>query len=135
MISLKTHNMLDYAGGLLLLLTPSLFGFAGIEAARNFFVIGGLGLIVYSLFTQYEIALWKVIPVQAHMALDVALGAVTILAPYLFGYSFLLTGTQAAVHWILGLAVIAMVAFTERKAGISVVESDIKDFEDFRKTG
>lgn len=137
MVSLKTHNILDYVAGLLLLLTPSLFGFADIDAARNFFVIAGLGLITYSLFTRYEIALWRKIPLGVHMTLDVTAGVLTILAPYVFGYSELLTGTQVAVHWVEGLGVIGLVALTDRKSNAASIGADFRDVTDInhRKVG
>lgn len=137
MIPLKIHNILDYVGGLILLLTPSLFGFADIDAARNFFVIAGLGLITYSLFTKYEIALWRKIPLGVHMTMDVIAGVATILAPYLFGYSLLLTGTQTAVHWILGFGVIGLVALTDRKSTAATIGADFRDVTDYdhRKAG
>lgn len=135
MVSLKTHNILDYVGGLFLVLAPSLFGFSDIDAARNFFVIAGLGLIGYSLFTRYEIALWRKIPLGVHMTLDVTAGVLTILAPYLLGYSELLTGTQTAVHWIAGLGVIGLVALTDRKSNRATIGADFKDVTDYRKAG
>lgn len=138
MIPLKVHNILDYVGGLLLLLTPSLFGFADIDAARNFFVFGGMALIGYSLFTNYEIALWRKIPLGVHMALDVVLGVAAILAPYVFGYSLLLTGTQLAAHWVAGLGVIGLVALTSRKSDHATIAGDFRDLADtdhYRKTG
>ncbi len=128
MISLKTHNILDYVGGALLLFTPAIFGFAEIDAARNTFIVAGLGLIAYSLLTQYDYAIWRVIPLGLHMSLDVLNGVVVMLAPWVFGYRDLLTTGQEVVHYALALGVYALVAFTQPKAEGQVGRTDREIF-------
>ena len=115
MIPLKVHNVLDYVIGAVLILTPYLFGFSDVDAGRNVFGVLGVALIVYSLFTNYRYSIARVIPLGVHMAMDVASGTVVMLAPTIFGYRGLLTGGQYAVHFILGLGAVALVAFTDRK--------------------
>lgn len=124
MISLKTHNILDYVGGAILLFTPAIFGFAEIDAARNVFIFAGLALIGYSLLTKYQYALWRVIPLGVHMSLDVFLGVVVMLAPWVFGYRDLLTTGQEVVHYVLALGVYALVAFTQPKSEGQVLGTD-----------
>lgn len=138
MLSLKTHNILDYVAGLLLILTPSLAGFADIDAARNTFVLGGLALIAYSLFTKYEIALWKKLPLGVHMVLDVVLGVIVMAAPFVFDYRFMLTGSQEAAHYVLGLAPIALVALTRVRTTHATLAQDFRDIsggDSYRKAG
>lgn len=115
MLSLKTHNILDYVAGVFLLFVPAIFGFSQIDVARNFFIVAGVGLIGYSLLTRYEYAIFRTIPIGVHMGLDVAIGVATILAPWVFGYRDLLTGGQEVVHYLLGLGVIGFVAVTRTK--------------------
>src|SRR3989338_2511280 len=76
MLSIKTHNILDYVTGAILLFVPAIFGFSEIDAARNIFIFAGISLIGYSLLTKYQYSLWKVIPLGVHMSLDVLLGVV-----------------------------------------------------------
>ena len=71
MISLKTHNILDYLLGVVVAFTPYFFDFAGITVARNVFQTAGVALIVYSLLTNYRYSLFKMIPVRVHLLLDV----------------------------------------------------------------
>src|SRR5437899_2387900 len=106
MISLNTHNILDYVGGIVLLICPPIFGFSDVPAASNFFTYSGIALIVYSLFTRYNYSIAKLIPLGLHMGLDVTLGILTVIAPWVFGYNGALSGGQIALHFILGLGVI-----------------------------
>lgn len=113
MISLRTHNILDYVAGAAVAVLSS--AVAGVQTAFNLFLILGLGQIAYSLLTNYRYAAIRVIPLGAHMALDVAAGALLLLGPWLFGYRDLLTGGQTALHIVIGLGLFALVGFTPRK--------------------
>src|SRR5262245_9572707 len=115
MISLKTHNIMDYVGGALLILMPFIFGFADLNNARGLFMFGGFFLILYSLFTNYEFAVARLLPLGVHMTLDVLLGAVIFLAPWMFGYRTFLSVGQEWLHYLLGLGVIALVGMTREK--------------------
>lgn len=115
MLSLKTHNILDYVGGALLILAPFIFGFADVTAARNVLMLGGLFLIAYSLITNYYYSLLKVIPLGVHMTLDVLMGALVVAAPWVFNYRTLLTPGQEYLHYILGVGVFALVGFTRER--------------------
>ena len=114
-MTLKTHNILDYVGGVLLMLIPSIFNFAGIGMAQNIFVGGGIVLILYSLLTNYQYAIFRVIPLGVHMTFDVLLGIVVMVAPWAFDYRGLLTPLQEFMHYIVGLGVVGLVAFTRTK--------------------
>lgn len=115
MISLRTHNIMDYVIGVFLVVAPYLFGFSHINAAANLFMIGGIALIVYSLLTNYYYSLARVIPLGVHMAMDALMGIVLILAPALFGYREMLTNGQYAVHIISGIGAVGLVALTRTR--------------------
>jgi hypothetical protein len=119
MVSLRTHNILDYVGAATLVLAPFVFGFADVAAARNVFLVLGIGLACYSLITNYRYSIAKIIPLGVHMALDVSAGVVMMLAPSIFGYRADITGGQYALHFILGLGVIGLVAMTRRKTDMA----------------
>lgn len=112
MVPLKVHNVLDYIIAAVLLVAPWLFGFSDIPAARNFFLFAGIALGVYSAMTNYYYSLVKAIPLGVHMAMDVITGVAVILAPALFGYRDLITGAQNALHVVLGLGAVGLVALT-----------------------
>jgi hypothetical protein len=112
MIPLNTHNVLDYVIGAFLILAPALFGFSEVLAARNTFLALGVGMIGYSLITNYRYSLAKLIPLSVHMGLDVMVGVALILAPAIFDYRPSLTNFQYAVHFLLGAGAIGLVALT-----------------------
>jgi hypothetical protein len=114
-IRLDTHNVLDYVLGAVLVFSPYIFGFSDIFPARNLFLVMGFALIGYSLLTDYRYSVFKVIPLGAHMALDVVLGLSLIFVPSIVGYRPLLTGFQYAIHLIFGLGAIALVTLTQPK--------------------
>ena len=86
-ISTRTHGMLDYGIGLLLLIAPYLFGFANGGAAQWVPMLLGLGAIAYSALTRYELGVVKLIPMPVHLALDAASGVFLAASPFLFGFS------------------------------------------------
>lgn len=116
MISLTTHNVLDYVIGAFLVFAPALFGFSEVDAARNTFLTLGFALIIYSLLTQYRYSIVKWIPVGVHMALDVALGVIVMLAPWAVGYNNALTPGQTTLHFVLGIGAIVLVIATRTRA-------------------
>ncbi|HYG34184.1 MAG TPA: SPW repeat protein [Clostridia bacterium] len=98
-ISTRTHGILDYIIGTLLILAPWLLGFARGGAETWVPVILGAGTIIYSLFTRYELGLVKVIPMGTHLTLDFISGVILALSPWLFGFA----DYVFAPHLIVGL--------------------------------
>lgn len=116
MLSLRSHNVLDYLLGALFLISPWFFGFEGVVEARLLFLGSGLALIAYSLVTNYYFSLARILPLGAHMTLDAVLGVFMILAPALLGYRGEITQSQYVVHVLLGVATVGMVAITKPKS-------------------
>jgi hypothetical protein len=92
MISLRTHSILDYGVAALLVVSPWIFGFATVDAARSVFFTAGLSLLAYSLITDYRYSVAKIVPVGVHMFMDVVLSILVMIAPAVFGYRDLITG-------------------------------------------
>ena len=86
MISIKTHGYMDYAMGILLIVIPFLWTFPN-ETASAIFIWLGVGTILYSLLTNYELGLFKVIPMKVHLFIDVFGGLFLLASPWLFGFS------------------------------------------------
>lgn len=115
MIPLKVHNVLDYVIGVALALSPFVFGFSDVLAARNVFLVLGVGLIGYSLMTNYYYSVAKIIPLGAHMVMDALSGIVLILSPALFGYRELITDGQFALHFVMGIGALGLGALTRTR--------------------
>jgi purine-cytosine permease-like protein len=124
MISLRVHNILDYVIGAFLVLSPSIFGFSSVNAARDTFLVLGFGLIGYSLLTDYRYSIAKLISLGIHMFMDVILGAVLMIAPWVFGYRPYITSSQTLLHFVLGLGAWGLVALTNRRREQKVVSAE-----------
>jgi hypothetical protein len=89
------HAVMDYLLGIVLVGVPMVVGFApGAEtglatdnAATYVPVVLGVGLIIYSLLTNYELSLAGLIPMRAHLALDALSGAFLAASPWIFGFA------------------------------------------------
>jgi hypothetical protein len=79
------HGVVDYTAGMLLLTAvPKLAGIEGTRSARQVRIAGAIHA-GYSAITKYPLGIVKLLPYQAHLALDAA-GAVAIGAtPFVTG--------------------------------------------------
>lgn len=84
MISPRTHGWMDYAAGLLFLAAPSIWRFGSIATSLSYVI--GAAVIVMSLMTAYSMGVFKVIPFRVHRFVDLMLGPLLVVAPWLFGY-------------------------------------------------
>jgi hypothetical protein len=94
------HGLLEYGAGVLLLAAPFLLGFDS-DAATAIAIIAGLGVLVLAAATASSTGLAKVIPLGVHVLLDLAVVAVLVAAPFLFGFSD--DGAPTAFFIILGV--------------------------------
>lgn len=86
-IPTRIHGFLDYGMGLLLILAPWIFGFADGGPETWVPVILGIGAIGYSLFTDYELGMVRVLPMATHLMLDIASGLVLAVSPWILGFA------------------------------------------------
>ncbi|MCJ8520977.1 hypothetical protein ABID21_004841 [Pseudorhizobium tarimense] len=87
MIDTKTHGIIDYLTGVLLLIAPYLFGFANGGIEQWLPQLLGAMILVMSLLTNYELSVAKLIPLKVHLAVDIAGGVLLAASPWLFGFS------------------------------------------------
>jgi hypothetical protein len=81
LIPTRVHGVLDYLTGLTLIAIPLLFNWPQPEATI-FMALGG-GTLVYSLLTRYEPGVFKLLPMPAHLLLDLLSGLFLVAAPFL----------------------------------------------------
>ena len=74
-IPTRLHAPLDYIVGALLIAGPWIFQFSEHAAPTVISIVLGIGLIAYSLFTNYELGVWKVAPMAVHNLFDIVAGA------------------------------------------------------------
>ena len=121
-IPTKFHAPLDYIVGAALIAAPSIFQFSEHTAATIVPIVLGIGLIAYSLFTNYELGVWKVAPMAVHNLIDIAAGTVLAASPWIFGFA-----DEAANVWvphlIVGIAAIFLGLTTVQRGGYSYSRS------------
>src|SRR5215210_6907676 len=109
-IPTRVHGMMDHLIGGLLILAPWLFNFDRGGAETWVPVILGAGVILYSLFTDYELSLVRSIPMPTHLMLDLGGGILLAVSPWLFGFSDYVWQP----HLIVGLLEIGTSLMTRR---------------------
>src|SRR5215213_8315514 len=111
-ITSRMHGMLDYPAAILLIAAPWIFGFSDIDAARNVAIVIGALVIVQSLMTDYEFSIADVLPLSAHLMMDVLAGIVLAVSPWIFGFAD--EGTAAWLpHLVFGLGLLAAGLMTQ----------------------
>ena len=120
-ISSKTHGVIDYAMGSLLMATPLVLGFEKNKAETIVHVLCGAGSTLQALNTDYELGVNRKISMTTHIAMDVACGAFLAASPWLFNMR-----KEARVPFlVIGLMEIGAALLTETKAGYE--KNDQKD--------
>lgn len=122
-IPTKFHAPLDYIVGAALIAAPWIFQFSDHKAATVVPIVLGIGLIAYSLFTNYELGLWKVAPMAVHNLIDIAAGGLLAASPWIFGFADE-TANVWVPHLVVGLAAVFLGLFTKQQAGYSYRKAD-----------
>jgi hypothetical protein len=121
-IPTRFHAPLDYIVGAGLIAAPWMFQFSEHTAPTVISIVLGVGLIGYSLFTNYELGVWKVAPMAVHNLIDIVAGAVLAASPWLFGFA-----DESANVWVpfvlVGLAAIFLGLTTKQQGGYSYRKS------------
>ena len=86
-IPTRVHGMIDYIVGVLLIAAPWLFGFADNRPAMMVPVVLGAGTIVYSLITAYELGAVRILPMSAHLVIDLLAGVLLLASPWMFNFA------------------------------------------------
>ena len=115
-IPTRLHAPLDYVVGAALIAAPWIFQFSDVTAATVISIVLGIGLIAYSLVTDYELGVWKVAPMAVHNLFDIAAGALLAASPWIFGFA-----DDGANVWapfvVVGLAAIFLGLTTKQEGG------------------
>ena len=110
-ISTRAHGVIDYLTGILLILAPWLFGFATGGVEQWLPQVLGAMIIGMSLLTRYELSIAKVIPLNVHLGVDMAGGALLAVSPWLFGFADIIWWP----HLLVGLMEILVPLMTRRQ--------------------
>src|SRR3978361_258567 len=103
-IPTAAHGLADYVVGLIVAGLPFYYDWTG--APRVAFVALGLLVICYSLLTDYELGLVRVLRIRFHLLLDALFGLAMLVAPTLLR---LPSGSRTSVYVIGVLSLVLSV--------------------------
>ena len=104
------HGLGDYAAALVLIVAPIFLDLKEQSIVAHWASIaGGVGLIVYSLLTDYTFSAAKVIPFKVHLVLDSIAGLVLIALAFVLS----LEGIAQGYMIVMGAGVLLVVAVTK----------------------
>ena len=81
------HGILDYLASGTNLIFPKMLGLEDTSWAAIIPRIDGAAGATYSLITDYELGVLKVVPMPTHLAFDAAKGIFMASSPWLFGFA------------------------------------------------
>jgi hypothetical protein len=109
------HGLGDYAAAAVLIIAPFILGINEQSLIAHWASIaGGIGLIIYSLLTDYTFSVAKVIPFKTHLVLDSLAGLVLIV----FALLLELDIVARTYLIVMGAGVLLVVAVTQTE-GVS----------------
>lgn len=108
-ITPRVHGTLDYTVAATLIGVPLLMNFAASSvAAAGISIAAGIGLVVYSLLTDYSAGIRNLISWRAHLTLDAIAAVALLVAPFAIGFD----GFARAFYATVAIAVLLVVATT-----------------------
>jgi hypothetical protein len=104
------HGVADYLVGVMVMALPFVFGWTGSD--RIFFLALGFAVICYSLLTDYELGLVRVLRIRFHLLLDGLFGLAMLAAP-----SFLhISGGNGTIVYVIGALALVLTFTTKIRA-------------------
>jgi len=82
----KVHGYLDYALGFVLLLIPSILQLDSDSLESLIFYILSILILFYSILTDYELGVYKILPMKVHLIVDLVAGIFLLVSPWIFGF-------------------------------------------------
>lgn len=108
-INSKLHGILDYTIALALA-SPFIVNYY--SRNEDTWILGAIGgiLATYSLFTNYEFGLIRLISMKVHLVLDVILGLLLIIVPWIYPLP------HYYLYWpvFMGITMVLIVVFTSQ---------------------
>lgn len=104
------HGLLDYAAATALIVLPFLLDLGATSALALWLsVAGGIGLIAYSLATDYAFGVFPVVSFRGHLLLDLMAAVAFAAAPFVFGW----TGLTLAYYLVMAAGVLVVVGVSQ----------------------
>lgn len=103
------HGVFDYGAASALIVAPWLLDLSEFSLTLHWLSVGaGLGLIFYSLMTDYALSVARVFSYQTHLLLDLAAAVVFFVSPLVLN----LSGLALAYALAMGAGVLVVVSLS-----------------------
>jgi hypothetical protein len=86
-IPLNLHAALEPLIAIVIIAAPWIFGFSDVDDAKVVCIAVGAVMLIAGSMTDWRFSIARVIPLRVHLATDLLLGALLILAPFVLGFS------------------------------------------------
>lgn len=115
-ITPNLHGVLDYGAAMALIVLPFVLGLAEQSlVAHVVSVVAGVGLIAYSLLTDYALSAVSLFSFRIHLLLDMGAAIAFLILPFILGFSGIVLG----YYLVMGAGVIVVVALSQTGAQIT----------------
>lgn len=112
-IPTRVHGALDYIVAIVLIFAPLIFGFQSVGGAAVIIpMVLGIVLFLYSLLTDYEWGVIRVLAMPYHLVIDLIAAVFLLISPFIFGFSDESLNAWLP-HVVAGAAVILVVIFSQ----------------------
>lgn len=106
-VTKEIHAYLDYPVAIALIALPFLLGLGDSNPlALQLSVATGVAALILTILTDHHLGVIRVIPYKIHLIVDLLVGIVFILAPFLLSFK----GLDAYYYWLNGAAVLFVVS-------------------------
>ena len=122
LLNSKLHGLGDYAAAVVLIIAPFVLGIGEQSMIAHWAsVIGGAGLIVYSLLTDYTFSAVNAIPFKTHLVLDSIAGVAFVALPFVLG----LDGLARIYLVVMGVGVLLVVAVSQTDGSVENANNEL----------
>ncbi len=112
-VTKRIHAFLDYPVAVSLVALPLILGLGESSAVAKWLSIGtGIAALVLTLLTDHHLGVIRVLSYKFHLLVDLAVGVIFVLAPFICGFS----GLDAFYYWANGGAVLTVVSLNKSEA-------------------
>lgn len=115
-VTKKIHAYLDYPVAIALIVLPFILGLgASNPIAFQLSVATGIAALILTILTDHQTGIFKVISYKLHLAVDLLVAIVFIIAPFILGFE----GLDAIYYWLNGAAVLIVVSLHKSENSIN----------------
>jgi hypothetical protein len=85
-IPLMLHAAIEPFMAILIIAAPWIFGFSDVGEAQAVCIVVGVLMLITGSMTDWRMSLFRAISLRMHLMMDLVLGLVLIVSPFVLGY-------------------------------------------------